>query len=243
MKKKVVIVMPAYNAEQTLEKTYHDIPQGCYDKIILVDDVSKDKTIDVAKKLGLHVICHDKNTGYGGNQKTCYTNALQEGADVIAMLHPDYQYDPKKIPELIQPILDDKADVTYGSRMLIRGMARQGGMPLWKRFGNVMLTIYMNIMLGINLTDAATGFIAYSKKVLETVSFMKNDNGFCFDEENIIRCADKKFRISEVAIPTRYERDSSSIEFKKAARYGAKLFWKILRYRLHKLGIKSKFYS
>ncbi|MCK4521219.1 MAG: glycosyltransferase family 2 protein [Nanoarchaeota archaeon] len=234
-KQKVIIVMPAYNAAKTLEKTYKAIPKKSYDNIILVDDCSKDNTVEIAKKLGLKVIVHEKNKGYGANQKTCYNTALGKGGDIIVMLHPDFQYDPTLVPEMVKPIKEGKADVVYGSRMLIRGMAMKGRMPFWKRAGNFLLTIYMNIMLGTEFTDSATGYIAYSKKVLKSIPFMYNHDGYCFDEEVIIQCAKRKFKMVEVPIPTRYEYDSSSIKFKKAVKYGVTLFSEIFLYKLQQL--------
>jgi glycosyltransferase involved in cell wall biosynthesis len=227
MGKKVIIVMPAYNAAKTLEKTYNAIPKKSYDDIILVDDCSRDNTIEVAEKLKLNVIVHKKNKGYGANQKTCYMAALKKGADIIVLLHPDFQYDPALVPEMTKPIKDGNADVVYGSRMLVRGMAKKGGMRLWRRAGNFLLTVYMNMMIGTELTDSATGYIAYSRKVLEAIPFMQNDDGFCFDEEVIIQCAKRKFRMTEIPIPTRYGEESSSISFKKAIMYGMSLFFKI----------------
>lgn len=232
-KKKVTVVMPAYFAEKTLEKTYKDIPKTYVDEIILVDDASKDKTVEIAKKLGLNVIVHKKNKGYGANQKTCYIAALKGKADIIVLLHPDYQYDPKKIPRLIKPIQEDNADVVYGSRMLTKGGAKRGGMPWWKRLGNRALTLYFKLFLKIKITDAATGYIAYSRKVLETIPFMRNSNGMTFDEEAMIQIASKKFRIAEIPIPTKYEDASSSTSFPNCIKYGMRLFWKIVRYKLH----------
>ena len=243
-KQKVVIIMPAYNASKTVEKTYKAIPKDSYDEIILVDDCSKDNTVEVAKKIGIKVIAHDKNKGYGANQKTCYNAALKEGADIIVMVHPDFQYDPTLVPEIIKPIKDDKADVVYGSRMLVRGMALEGGMPFWKRLGNFLLTAYMNIMLNTKLTDGATGYIAYSKKVLKSIPFNYNHNGFCFDEEAIIQCAKKKFRMAEIPIPSRYEKESSSIGLKKSIKYGMTLFFEIFLFKLQQLHlIKLKKFS
>ncbi len=237
-KLKVVVVMPAYNAAKTLEKTYKDIPRKYVDRIILVDDGSQDKTVEIANKLDIDkVIVHKANRGYGANQKTCYKNALRDNADIIVMLHPDYQYDPKKIPEMVKPIKKGEADVVYGSRMLVRGMAKNGGMPLWKRAGNFLLTSYFNVMMGTNLTDSATGYIAYSKKVLETISFECNDDGFCFDEEAIIQCQHNKFKMIEVPIPTLYGKDSSTIGLKKSIKYGVTLLFKIMQYKLHKFSI------
>lgn len=235
----VIVVMPAYNAEKTLEKTYNDIPKGYVSEVILVDDCSNDDTIKIAKKLGLIVIVHKKNKGYGANQKTCYKYALGKNAEIIVLLHPDYQYDPKKIPKLIKPLKEGKADVVYGSRMLIKGAAKKGGMPWWKRIGNMALTLYFKIFLNIKLTDVATGYIAYSRKVLEVIPFHKNSDGFTFDEEAMIQVVAKKFKIAEIPIPTRYEDDSSSTSFPVCMRYGLNLFWKIIRYKLHKYGIKK----
>jgi len=225
--------MPAYNAANTLEKTYNDIPKEYVDEIILVDDFSKDKTVEIARKLNIDkIIVHEKNKGYGGNQKTCYRTALKTNADIIVMVHPDYQYDPKKIPEIIKPIQDDRADVVYGSRMLIRGDAKKGGMPWWKIIGNRALTIYFQLFLKMKITDAATGYIAYSRKVLETIPFMRNSNGMTFDEEAMIQIVSKKFRIVEIPIPTRYEDTSSSTTFPTCVKYGLKIFWRVIRYKL-----------
>lgn len=236
-KNKVIVVMPAYNAAKTLEEAYREIPRKFVDEILLVDDCSEDNTAEISRRLGIKTIVHKKNKGYGGNQKTCYKNALKDGADIVVMLHPDRQYDPKKIPEIIKPLKEDNADVVYGSRMLVRGMAKKGGMPLWKRIGNFLLTVYMNMMIGSDLTDSATGYIAYSRKVLESIPFEHNDDGFCFDEEAIIQCASKKFRIAEVPIPTRYDIYSSSIGLKKAIKYGLTLFFKVMQYKIHQLRI------
>ena len=233
-KKKVIVVMPAYYAEQTLKKTYNDIPKKYVDDIILVDDASKDRTAEISRKLGITTIVHKKNKGYGANQKTCYKAALKRGADIVVLLHPDYQYDPKKIPEMIKILQDDKADVVYGSRMLAKGGAKKGGMPLYKRIGNFFLTSFMNLSLGTRFTDAATGYIAYSRKVLESIPFTNFSNGFTFDEEAIIQCAAKKFRIKEIPIPTRYETESSSISLSRSIEYGWNIFREIIKYKLHK---------
>ena len=226
--------MPAYFAEQTLEKTYRDIPKKYVDDIILVDDASKDNTVKIAKKLGLTVVVHEKNKGYGANQKTCYKTALKRGADIIVLLHPDYQYDPKKIPEMIKPLQEGKADAVYGSRMLAKGGAAKGGMPAYKRIGNFFLTTFMNVTLGTKFTDAATGYIAYSRKVLEKIAIEKLSDGFTFDEEAIIQCAANKFRIKEIPIPTRYEVESSSISFSRSIEYGWNIFKEIIKSKLHK---------
>jgi len=235
--KKVIIVMPAYYAEKTVEKTFRAIPEGSYDEIILVDDASQDKTVEIAQSLGIKTIVHEKNKGYGANQKTCYDHALKRGGDIIVMLHPDFQYDPTLIPSITKPILEDRADIVYGSRMVDRNLAKKGGMPKWKILGNSLLTGYFNLMLGTKLTDAATGYIAYSKKVLESIPYKLNDDGFCFDEEAIIQCAKRKFRMSEIPIPSRYETESSSISFNRSVKYGLKLFWQIFQYKLQQLGL------
>ena len=235
--KKVFVVMPAYKAEKTLKPTYDEIPKKNVDSVILVDDYGKDRTAALARKLGIITIVHEKNTGYGGNQKTCYTEALKRGADIVVMLHPDHQYDPKKLPELVQPLLEDRADVVYGSRMLSRQGAKEGKMPAYKQFGNRMLTAYYNFMLGTKFTDAATGYIAYSREVLETVPFERNSDGYTFDEEMILQCVGNNFRLKEVPIPTRYESESHSISFRRSVSYGARLFFKVLEYKLARAGL------
>ncbi|MBI2134233.1 glycosyltransferase family 2 protein [Candidatus Woesearchaeota archaeon] len=242
-KKKITVIMPAYKAEKTLEATYKEIPEGRVNEVILVDDYGKDKTAEIARRLGIITIVHEKNKGYGGNQKTCYTEALKRGADIVVMLHPDHQYDPTKIPELIKPLMDEKADIAYGSRMLPEKGAEKGRMPQYKQMGNRMLTFYYNIMLGTRLTDAATGYIAYTRKVLETVPFEMNSDGYTFDEEMIIQCVSNRFRLIEVPIPTKYEKESHTISFRKAIGYGGKLFLKVLRYKLHQIGIRSMQFS
>lgn len=238
-KDKIIVVMPAYNAARTLKKVYNDIPKQYANDIILVDDCSQDNTVEIARKLGLKVVKHKLNKGYGGNQKTCYKNALKQGASIIVLLHPDYQYDPKKIPELIKPIKNGKADVVYGSRMLIKGGAKKGGMPLYKRVGNFLLTHFLNFTLNMRMTDAATGYIAYKSKVLNEVPFAYNSDGFTFDEEMMIQCAVRNYRIAEVPIPTRYEDDSSSISFSKSVKYGLRIVKEVARYKLHKYKIRK----
>src|SRR3989344_5570518 len=194
-KKKITIVMPAYNAYKTLEQTYKDIPKESYDEIILVDDCSKDKTVELAKKLNLIVIKHKNNLGYGGNQKTCYNTALKSGADVIVMLHPDYQYDPKIIPNITLPILQDQADVVFASRFLrdpLLGGPIKGGMPFYKFIGNRFLTIFENLLLGTYFSEFHTGYRAYNKKALQSTHYNINSNGFLFDNEIILQLIDKK---------------------------------------------------
>ncbi len=233
--KKVTAILPAYNAERTLERTVADIPRDWVDEIILVDDVSSDNTIAVAEKLGLLVFRHEKNKGYGGNQKTCYRKALERGADAVVMVHPDFQYDPSFIPELIAPILEGKADVVFGSRMLIRRKALEGGMPYWKFFPNIGLTKFANLVLGLRLSEYHSGFRAYSKEFLNSVPFELNSDNFVFDTEIIIQCAAGRFRIGEAPITTRYFNEASSIGFFKSVQYGLHILKALLFFRLHTL--------
>lgn len=238
-KKKVIVVMPAYNAADTLEKTYKEIPLKFVDEVIIVDDCSKDNTVEIARRLGIKTIVHKKNKGYGGNQKTCYKNALKDGADIIIMLHPDYQYDPKAIPRILKLFYEDKADVVYGSRTYSIKSALKGGMPIWKIFGNWVLSTLTNIVCGTKLTDVPTGYIAYSRKVLEIIPFMRNSDGWTFDEEAIIQASACDFRLREVPIITRYEEESSSMQFVPSVKYGRSLFKSLLAFKLHKWGIKK----
>lgn len=217
-KPKIIVVMPAYNAALTLEKTYHAMPEGSYDSVILVDDASQDHTVEVAKKLNLHVIEHPENRGYGGNQKTCYTHALEMGADIVVMLHPDYQYDPRIIPDLVAPIRDEGVDVVLASRML--GDPLTGGMPPYKFIFNKMLTAMENIALGTKFSEFHTGYRAYSRKALERVNFLANSNDFVFDNEIIVQCVHKGLKFKEIPVNTHYAEDSSSVGFWVSVRYG-----------------------
>lgn len=212
--------MPAYNAEKTLLNTYNDIPKSLVDKIIVVDDKSHDKTIEIAKGLGLKVYAHSKNLGYGGNQKTCYQKALAEGGEIIIMIHPDYQYDAKLTGELIRPIQDNRFDIMLGSRIRSRKEALEGGMPLYKYLSNRFLTILENIFLGLNLSEYHTGFRAYAKEVLEKMPFQEFSNDFVFDQQLLIFAAKIGFRIGEVPVPVRYFPEASSINFRKSFKYG-----------------------
>jgi len=234
----VVIVMPAYNAAKTLERTYADIPHDIVDKIILVDDVSKDETVDVAKQLGLDVIIHQQNLGYGGNQKTCYDAALEAGADVVVMLHPDYQYDATRIPALIAPILEDRADLMLGSRFL--GDPLAGGMPKWKYVSNRFLTGVENTGFNLHLSEYHTGLRAYSRRLLETIPYRLNSNDFVFDQELIAQvvAAGMRNRIGEIAVPTRYFDEASSVGFKRSVVYGLSTLRVVLRYVLHRLRVR-----
>jgi SAM-dependent methyltransferase len=235
---KVVAVLPAYNAAATIRKTVEDIPKDIVDEIILVDDASHDNTVETAKKLGLKVFLHPKNKGYGANQKTCYTKALEAGADIIVMVHPDYQYDPKVIPLLIAPIQKDEADAVFGSRMM-KGGALEGGMPLWKHNANIMLSALENIILGTYLTEYHSGFRAYSAKYLKTVNFMLNSDAFIFDTEIIVQGLVKYMRIEEVPIRTRYFDEASSIKFLPSVIYGVGILKTLFKYILHRKGIIS----
>jgi glycosyltransferase involved in cell wall biosynthesis len=217
---KIIAVLPAFEAERTLERTLNDIPSDWVDEIILVDDASRDGTVIEARRLGLVPIVHQKNTGYGGNQKTCYAEALARLADVVIMIHPDHQYDPVLVPEMVLPILRGESDVVFGSRMLWKGGAKRGGMPWWKRIANVCLTVLENAVLGLRLSEYHSGFRAYSRKVLETIPFQKNSDNFVFDTELIIQLKVHGFRIREIPIPTRYFKDAHTVGFRAGVRYG-----------------------
>ncbi|MBL7196716.1 MAG: glycosyltransferase family 2 protein [Candidatus Omnitrophica bacterium] len=234
--KKVIVVLPAYNAAKTLAKTVYDIPREVVDDIILVDDASSDNTIEIAKRLGLLAFTHSKNSGYGANQKTCYLKALELGADIIVMLHPDYQYKPQIIPQLIEPIKQGRVDAVFGSRMM-KGGALEGGMPWWKYYANIFLTAVENIVMGIYLTEYHSGFRAYSAELLKSVNFQINSNGFVFDTEIIIQVVLHKFKIEEIPIHTRYFPDASTIKFWPAVSYGLGILEALFKYWLHKKGI------
>lgn len=237
--KKIVAILPAYNAEKTLQRTFDDIPKDWVDDIVLVDDASSDNTANVARDLGIKTFVHKKNLGYGGNQKTCYTKALEAGADIVVMVHPDHQYDPKAIPELIKPILDGKADAVFGSRMMMTGGALKGGMPRWKYIANIILTKIENTVLGLHLTEYHSGFRAYSRKVLETVPFMQNSNDFVFDTEIIVQLKIARFRISEIPIQTYYFPEASMIGFKKSLKYGFAILGVMGKYILYLFGLRK----
>jgi glycosyltransferase involved in cell wall biosynthesis len=229
--------MPAYNAAQTLERTYADIPFDVVDHIILVDDVSKDETVDIAKNLGLQVVVHRQNRGYGGNQKTCYATALEEGADVVVMLHPDYQYDATRIPELIAPIVAGDKDLMLGSRFLGNPLA--GGMPRWKYISNRFLTGVENIVFGLRLSEYHTGLRAYSRTLLEAIPYELNSDDFVFDQELIAQVvAAHRFKIGEIGVPTRYFEEASSVGFKRSVVYGLSTLGVVIRYVLHATRIR-----
>lgn len=240
---KVIIVMPAYNAAKTLKQTLDDIPKGSYDEIILVDDLSKDNTAEVARELGLKVIVHEKNRGYGGNQKTCYKAALDAGADIVVMLHPDYQYDPKLVPFLTGLIEQDICDIMMANRIRTRKEALKGGMPFYKYFFNRCLTITENIVLGLNLGEYHTGYRAFSKKALETINFELDSDDFVFDQHILVQAAACGLRIGEVPVPAKYFDDASSINFRRSFKYGLETLWILVRYIFHSLHIiRSKMF-
>jgi glycosyltransferase involved in cell wall biosynthesis len=230
----VVIVMPAYNAARTLERTYADIPHDIVAGIILVDDVSADETVGIARQLGLDVIIHTQNRGYGGNQKTCYDAALAAGADIVVMLHPDYQYDATRIPALIAPIADGTHDLVLGSRFL--GDPLAGGMPAWKFVSNRFLTIVENTAFGLHLSEYHTGLRAYSRRLLESIPFHANSDDFVFDQELIAQvvAAGMQRRIGEIAVPTRYFEEASSVGFRRSVIYGLSTLRVVARYLLHR---------
>lgn len=234
--KKIVVVMPAYNAEKTVEKTYRDIPKHIVDDIILVDDNSSDKTVEIAKSLGLKTIIHKKNMGYGANQKTCYREALKTGADVIVMIHPDYQYDARLTPYIAGIIADDICDIVLGNRIRTRWEALSGGMPLYKYIANRILTALENFLLGQNLGEFHSGFRAYSKKVLETIRWEDNSDDFVFDQQFLIEAVACKLKIGDIPVPAKYFSEASSINFLRSCKYGFAGLFFILRFLFHRAG-------
>jgi glycosyltransferase involved in cell wall biosynthesis len=230
---RVVVVMPAYNAARTLEATYRGLAMDVVDEVILVDDVSHDHTVDIAERLGLKVVVHVQNRGYGGNQKTCYLEALRSGADVVVMVHPDNQYDSTLVPQMIQPILDDRADIVLGSRLL-SGTALSGGMPVWKFVANRFLTVIENGVFGLRLSEYHTGFRAYSRRLLETLPFLLNSDDYVFDQEIMAQAVCFGFRVGEIPVPTRYFAEASSVNFERSVEYGLGVLNLMLRYLLHR---------
>ena len=234
---KVVIVMPAYNAARTIAETVRAIPEGYYDEIVVVDDHSRDDTVEQARALNLKAIRHPHNVGYGGNQKTCYMEALRDGAGVVVMLHPDGQYDPAIIPEMVRPIHEGRADMVLGSRMMVPGAAKRGGMPLWKRIANRFLTTSENLAMGRKFTECHTGYRAYSRRFLETVPFLRNSNGFVFDTEVIFQAVHFGLPVVEVPVASRYFDDASSVGFRQGVVYGLGTLWTAARFLLHRWGL------
>ena len=236
---KVIIVLPAYNAARTLRQTVHDIPPGVADEVILVDDASRDDTVAVATELGLTAIRHPRNRGYGANQKTCFTTALDHGADLVVMVHPDYQYDPTVIPQPIAPIREGRADAVFGSRMM-KGGALEGGMPLWKHNANILLTALMNVAFRTYLTEYHSGFRAYSAKALRAIRFEENSDNFVFDTEIIVQLLAAYSRVEEIPIRTRYFDEASSIRFWPAVGYGLGILWAVWRACWHRWGWRQR---
>jgi glycosyltransferase involved in cell wall biosynthesis len=226
---RVIVVMPAYNAAQTLVRTYRDIPQDIVDHVILVDDVSRDDTVAVAELLDLEVIVHRQNLGYGGNQKTCYDAALAAGADVVVMLHPDYQYDATRIPALIEPIVAGKVDMMLGSRFL--GDPLAGGMPRWKYVANRALTGLQNRTFGLRMSEYHTGFRAYSRRLLESVDYRANSDDFVFDQQLVGQVVRAGFGVGEIAVPTRYFAEASSVNLRRSIVYGLGTLRTLARHR------------
>lgn len=233
---RVVVVMPAFNAGRTLQMTYRALPFDAVDLVILVDDASTDNTVAIARDLNLELFIHDRNYGYGANQKTCYREALRAGAEIVVMVHPDYQYDPTLLPEIIRPIQRGEADVVLGSR-LKAGAPLSGGMPWWKFVANRFLTVVENWAFDLSLSEYHTGYRAYSRHVLETVAFERNADQFLFDQEIIAQFVQAGFRIDEVPVPTRYFAEASSISFVAGVRYGLGVLWLLGRFALHRRGL------
>ena len=240
-KPKVIVVLPAYQAEKTLKQTVSEIPTDIVDEIILVDDASNDQTVRIGRSLNLIVEQHNLNKGYGGNQKTCYTLALQRGADIVVMLHPDYQYDPRLIPHFVDFLRNDYFDVMLGTRIRTRKEALAGGMPPYKYFANRFLTLLENIVTGQNLSEWHTGMRAYTRKVLETIDFKNNSDDFVFDSQVLFQIVEHGFRLGEIPVPVRYFPEASSINFGRSLRYGIGTVWTALQYLFRRvLGRKPR---
>jgi glycosyltransferase involved in cell wall biosynthesis len=235
--KRVIVVLPAYNAGRTLERTISEIPEGVVDDLLLVDDASGDDTVEVAKRLGIPFVVHPENRGYGGNQKTCYAEALARGADIVIMLHPDYQYSPKLIGAMAWLAACDEFDVILGSRILGRG-AKEGGMPRYKYFFNRVLTAAENIMLGIKLSEYHTGYRTFTRQVIETLPLGECSDDFVFDNQMLAQAAAFGFRIGEISCPTRYFPEASSINFRRSVIYGLGVLLTSARFRLHRTGLR-----
>lgn len=231
--KKIVVVMPAYNAERTVRQTYAEIPHEIVDAVILVDDRSSDATAQVSKSLGIHTILHTHNLGYGGNQKTCYKAALELGADIVIMLHPDYQYTPKLITAMASLIANGLFDCVLGSRILGTG-ALAGGMPVYKYIANRFLTLYQNVLVSHKLSEYHTGYRAFSKEILQSLPLTENSNDFVFDNQMLLQIIYAGFRIGEITCPTLYFEDASSISFKRSVKYGLGVLKTTVEFVLHR---------
>jgi len=236
-RKKVVVVMPAYNAAKTLRMTYAALPHDMVDLVILVDDGSKDETVRIAKELGLELFVHNRNYGYGANQKTCYREALRAKADIVVMVHPDYQYDPTLLPQMVAPIERGEADIVFGSRLLGANPMKQG-MPWWKYISNRFLTWVENTAFGLNLSEFHTGYRAYTHDALQSMNLATNSDKFIFDQEVVAQAVALQLQITEIAVPTRYFPQASSASFVQSSIYGLSILYLVARYWLHKTGIR-----
>jgi len=236
--RKLIVIMPAYNAEKTLRQTYEELPHEYVDEVILVDDASRDDTSVLAKELGIKTVIHPENRGYGGNQKTCYSEALRHAADIVVMVHPDYQYSPKLVAAMASMIASGHYDVVLGSRIL-GGMALKGGMPLYKYIANRLLTLIENMALGVKLSEYHTGFRAFTREVLETLPLEENSDDFVFDSEMLVQAVYFGFSIGELSCPTRYFKEASSINFRRSVKYGFGVLASIMKFSISKLGVKQ----
>lgn len=236
--KKIIVVLPAYNAEKTLECTVEELDRQVVDEILLVDDSSRDQTVSLAREIGIRSFVHNKNYGYGRNQKTCYSEALKSGADVIVMLHPDYQYSPRLVPAMAAMIVSEEYDVVLGSRIL-GGKARKSGMPVYKYISNRILTLLENLLLGSKLSEFHTGYRAFSKNVLESLPMHHNSDDFLFDNEMLAQAIYFDFKVGEISCPTRYFEEASSINFRRSVVYGLGVLWTAVRFKLQKWGVSS----
>ena len=241
--KKVIVVMPAYNAAKTLVSTYNEIPFDIVDEVLLVDDASTDETARISSELNIKIVVHPSNLGYGGNQKTCYEEAIKAGGDIIIMLHPDYQYTPKLIGAMAYLLNSGEFDIVLGSRIL-GGKSRNGGMPLYKYISNRVLTLLQNIIMGAKLSEYHTGYRAYTRQVLETIPWKENSNDFVFDNQFLSQAIHADFRIGEITCPTRYFKEASSINFARSVKYGLGCLKTAMLFRFQKMGImKTKLFS
>lgn len=235
---RIVVVMPAYNAARTLRLTYEELPKDCISRVILVDDGSHDNTIEIARQLNLELFVHNRNYGYGANQKTCYAEALRAGADVVVMVHPDYQYDPRLVPQIVAPIIAGQADIVLGSRLLGPGSAIKQGMPWWKFAGNRTLTWLENRVFGLHLSEFHTGYRAFHREVLNTVNFTMNSDGFVFDQEILAQAVAARFRIAEIPVPVRYFPEMSSASLADSVVYGLRILGLLALFAAHQANLR-----
>jgi len=236
--KKIIVVMPAYNAEKTLRQTYGELPREYVDEVILVDDASRDSTVAIARELGIRTVIHKENRGYGGNQKTCYAEALRHGADIVVMIHPDYQYSPRLVTAMASMIASGHYDVVLGSRIL-GGQALKGGMPLYKYIANRLLTFFENLVLGVKLSEYHTGYRAFSRTVLAALPLNANSDDFVFDNEMLAQVVYFGFKIGEISCPTKYFEDASSINFRRSVKYGFGVLATSAKFALQKWNVRK----